>query len=307
MTLYLSEQDVESLVGPDDALTVIEASCRRSADEPGESSTRSRVAVGRATLTVEAAADAGLDSAGVLATANGRAAAAVLVLFDANGDLTAVVEGPHLARLRTGAASALAARRLARPDARTLGVIGCGGHARWQVRCLRAALPRVERVVAYCRTPERLADFCARTGAEEAGSGREAAGQDVVVTATTSRDPVVRGEWLAPGALVCAVGATARESRELDNAVVERTAFVCCDSKPTAEHDAGDLREPVEQGVLDWLEVHELAEVVTGAVVGRQAASDIVLFKSIGAAAWDIALAAYAVGRARESGVGRTL
>ncbi|MDX6515430.1 MAG: hypothetical protein QOH73_1096, partial [Gaiellaceae bacterium] len=86
--------------------------------------------------------------------------------------------------------------------------------------------------------------------------------------------------------------------RELDNGVVERAAFVCCDSRATAQKESGDLIEPVAAGVLEWLEVHELQEVVAGEVVGRADPEDIVVFKSNGIAAWDIALAALVVKKA---------
>jgi len=175
------------------------------------------------------------------------------------------------------------------------------------VSCVRVAVPTIARVVAHCRTQERLEDFCRLTGAEPGESHRDAGGQDVVVTITTSRDPVLRGEWLRPGALVCAAGANRPEARELDNAVLERAAFVCCDSKEDARLESGDLIEPVERGVLDWLEVHELQEVVSGEVQGRQSPDDIVVFKSNGLAAWDVAIGAIAVARAKEQGVGREL
>ncbi|MGB2874065.1 MAG: hypothetical protein WBB76_01160, partial [Gaiellaceae bacterium] len=173
-----------------------------------------------------------------------------------------------------------------------------------QVACIRHALPSIERVVAYCRSEDALAAFCKEVGAEPGESHRDAADQDVVVTATTSRDPVVRGEWLRPGALVCAIGANDRRSRELDNVVLERAAFVCCDSREQARLESGDLIEPVEAGVLDWLEVHELQEVVAGELPGRQADDDIVVFKSNGIAAWDLAIGAAALARAGELGVG---
>ena len=185
------------------------------------------------------------------------------MLFE-GGELRAVIEADRLGQLRTGAASAVAARHLARPGARTLGVIGCGWQARTQVACIREALPGIEEIVAYCRSEERLAEFCEEVGAEPGESHRDAAAADVVVTITTSRDPVLRGEWLQPGALVCAAGANQPQARELDNAVLERAAFVCCDSLEDAKIESGDLIEPVEQGVLDWLEVHELQEVVAG-------------------------------------------
>jgi len=198
----------------------------------------------------------------------------------------------------------VAAKYLARPEARSLGVIGCGWQAEAQVDAIRAAVPTVESVVAYCRTPERLRAFCRTVDAEPAESHGEAGAQDIVVTITTSRDPVLRGEWLREGALVCAAGANAPTKRELDNVVLERASFVCCDSKEDARIESGDLIEPVATGVLDWLEVHELQEVVAGELPGRQADQDIVVFKSNGLAAWDLALAAEVVERARARGVG---
>ena len=118
---------------------------------------------------------------------------------------------------------------------------------------------------------------------------------------------MLRGEWLRPGALVCAVGANVPSSRELDNTVVDRAAFVCCDSLEQARLESGDLIEPVAQGVLDWLEVHELQEVVSGEVSGRQSDDDIVLFKSNGIAAWDIAVGRSGARAGARANVGREL
>jgi ornithine cyclodeaminase/alanine dehydrogenase-like protein (mu-crystallin family) len=230
----------------------------------------------------------------------------VVCLFDTeSSELVAVLEADRLGQLRTGAASAVAARHLGKRSAGTLGVIGCGHQAETQVACIRAAIPGIQRVVAYCRTPERLAEFCERTGAEPGESHRDAASGEIVVTITSSRDPVLRGEWLAPGTLVAAVGANVVSRRELDNAVLARAQFVCCDLLEQAKLESGDLVEPVAAGVLDWLEVHELHEVVSGAVVGRQSDDDIVVFKSNGLAAWDVALGAEAVGLAHGRGAGR--
>ena len=187
-------------------------------------------------------------------------------------------------------------------------MIGCGWQAASQIACIRAAVPSIERVVVYCRNEERLAAFCARARLRAGGvAPRGGASSDVVVTVTTSKDPVLRGEWLRAGALVCAVGANDPARRELDNAVLERAAFVCCDSREQSRLESGDLIEPVERGVLDWLEVHELQEVVAGEVQGRASDDDIVVFKSNGIAAWDLAVGARVVELARERGVGREL
>jgi len=270
---------------------------------------RRRLPLDEGRLADMAASDLELGYAGVKAYAGfAEGAAFVVPLFAADRpELVAVIEADHLGRLRTGAASAVAARHLAREEATSLGVIGCGDQAVTQVACIRAALPSLERVVAYCRTGRNLLAFCKQVGAEPAESNREAAEQEVVVTITTSRDPVLRGEWLRSGALVCAVGANNGTARELDNVVLERASFVCCDWKEQARIESADLIEPIQQGVLDWLEVHELHEVVAGELPGRQSADDIVVFKSNGIAAWDVAVAAAVVERARERGVGREL
>lgn len=309
MALYLTEADVEALVSPRDAVDAIEGCFRRLAAGQVENAPRRRLRLGDGALADMAASDRELGLAGgKLYAATPDGAAFVVCVFDAEKpELVGVLEADHLGRLRTGAASAVAARHLARPGRVSLGVIGCGHQAETQVACIRAALPPLERVVAYCRTPERLAAFCERVGAEPAESHREAGCQDVVVTITTSRDPVLRGEWLRPGALVVAAGANVASRRELDNAVLERATFVCCDSREQARIESGDLIEPVEAGVLDWLEVHELQEVVSGAVPGRQSDGDIVVFKSNGLAAWDVAIAAAALRLARERGVGSTV
>jgi alanine dehydrogenase len=306
MPLYLREADVAELLGPAEAVEAVEECFRRMSRGEVEIAPRRRLRLDEGALADMAASDRGLGLAGgKLYAAVPARTTFVVVVFDAqSSELVGVVEADHLGRLRTGAASGVAARHLARSGAATLGVIGCGHQAETQVACVREALPSIERVVAFCRTPERLAAFCERVGAEAAESHREAGSQDVVVTITSSRDPVLRGEWLVPGALVVGAGANVASRRELDNAVLERARFVCCDWREQARLESGDLIEPIQAGVLDWLEVHELHEVVSGEVVGRQSDDDIVVFKSNGLAAWDLAAAAAALERARERGAG---
>ena len=306
MPLYLTEEDVAELLGPEDAVEAVEACLRRMAGGEVEIAPRRRLRLPAGALADMAASDLGLGLAGgKLYAASAEGATFVVCLFDAvSTELVAVIEADHLGRLRTGAASGVAARHLAQADARSLGVIGCGTQAETQVACIRAAVPSIERVVAYCRTSERLEDFCRKVGAEPGESHRDAGGQDIVVTITTSRDPVLRGEWLQAGALVVAAGANVVSRRELDNAVLERASVVCCDLLEDARLESGDLVEPVAAGVLDWLEVHELHEVVSGELAGRQSQDDIVVFKSNGIAAWDLAVGAEALTRARQRGVG---
>jgi ornithine cyclodeaminase/alanine dehydrogenase-like protein (mu-crystallin family) len=309
MPLYLAERDVEALLTPADAVTAVEACFTRMARGAVENRPRYRLELDGGKLAVMAASDVELGYAGAKVYAGfGEGARFAVLLFRADRpELAAVIDADVLGRLRTGAASAVAAKHLARDGATSLGLIGCGRQAESHVACMRAALPRLAHVVAYCRTRASLDAFCGRTGAEPAASHRDAAAQDVVVTVTTSPDPVLRGDWLRPGALVCAVGANDGRRRELDNVVLERASFVCCDSVEDARLESADLIEPIATGTLDWLEVHELQDVVAGELRGRASDDDIVVFKSNGLAAWDVAVAAVVLERARERGAGRDL
>ena len=287
-------------------MEAVEGCFRRLGAGHVENRPRFRLGLKPGLLNVLAAADLELGVAGLktYAVSEGGGRFVVVLFAVDHAEVLAVIEADRLGQMRTGAASAVAARHLARPGASSLGVLGTGWQAETQVLCMRAALPGIERVVAYSRNDEALERFCERFGAEAGEYNKDAAEMDVVVTITSSKDPVLRGEWLKPGALVCACGANRIKSRELDNAVVERAAFVCCDSKEQAHIEAGDLVEPVERGVLDWLEVHELSEVVAGGVQGRAQDEDIVLFKSLGIAAEDLAVGALVLERARERGIG---
>jgi alanine dehydrogenase len=309
LPLYLRESDVQALLTPEDAVEAVEGCFRRLAAGRVELRPRFRLGLEPGVLNVMAASDLDLGVAGLktYAASEGGARFVVVLFSTQRAEALAVIEADRLGQLRTGAASAVAAKYLARPGATTLGLIGTGWQAESQLLCMRAALPGLDRVVAYSRNEERLTEFCERFGVEVGEYNRDAAEMDIVVTITSSKDPVLRGEWLKPGALVCAVGANRIQSRELDNAVVERAAFVCCDSKEQAKIEAGDLVEPVERGVLDWLEVHELSEVVDGDVQGRAQDDDIVLFKSLGIAPEDLAVGALVLERARDQGIGTEL
>ncbi len=178
MPLYLSEADVDALLSPDEAVDVVEACFRRMAAGGVENRPRYRLGLDGGGLAVMAAADLELGYAGAKVYAAFRTGArfAVLLFRADSPELVAVIEADQLGQLRTGAASGVAARHLARSGAASLGVIGCGWQAESQVACIRAAVPSIERVVAYCRTEERLAAFCDRIdavpGEEQQRSGR---------------------------------------------------------------------------------------------------------------------------------------
>lgn len=297
--LVLTDADVRALVTPADAIAATSELLRTT--KPWSSSTPVGIGLDGGRLATAMSVDrdggrAGLDA--LASFSRGGTLALTVVLAADRPEVVALVESAWLTGLAAGATSALGVLHLARRGAVTVGVIGCGVHAAAQLACLRSAL-EVDRVVAYCRDRSRLERFCAGNDTVPAEHGREAAELDVVVTATTSRDPVLRGDWLRPGPTVCAAGTISPDARELDNVVLERAAFVCCDSVAAARAAAGDLVEPVERGVLDWLEVHELVEVVRGEIEGRQAEDDIVVLKIVGRPDLRLKLAALAVERSR--------
>jgi ornithine cyclodeaminase/alanine dehydrogenase-like protein (mu-crystallin family) len=307
--LYLREADVAELLTTADAVAAVEESFRRLARGVVDNQPRERLRLEEGVFAVMACVDHELGYAGLKSYAwlPGGTPFVVVLFSLADARLEAVIEADKLGQLRTGAASGVAARYLARRNSTSLGVIGCGWQASSQIASIREAVPSVERVVVYCRDEQRLDAFCREHDCEPADSHREAADHDIVVTVTTSKDPVLRGDWLRPGALVCAVGANDPRRRELDNGVLERAAFDSCDSRDDSRHESGDLIDPVEQGILDWLEVHELQEVVAGEVQGRASDDDVVVFKSNGIAAWDLAAGARVVELARERGAGLEL
>jgi alanine dehydrogenase len=299
---YVTEDEVAELLSPHDARVAVEASLERLARGAIDNPLRVRSPLPDGDFAVMPCVDHELGLAGLktFVWLPGGTPFLVVLFSIEHAEVAGILEADVLGRLRTSAASAVAAQHLARVGATSLGVIGCGRQAAAHVEALREALPTLERVLAWCPNRGRLETFCAEHGCVPAEDAREAAESEIVVTATTSKDPVLRGEWLTDGATVLAIGANEPEWRELDNVVLERATFVCTDLREQAKLEAGDLIEPVARGVLDWLEVHELHEVVVGEVRGRQDDGDIVLFKSNGLAAWDLAAAA-AVLRARDA------
>ena len=268
MTLYLREADVAALLSAGDAVEAVEESFRRLARGVVDNRPRTRLPLEDGQYAVMACVDRELGYAGLKSYAwTGTGTPFVVLLFslDPPTRLEAVIEADTLGQIRTGAASGVAARFLAREGASSArgDRLRLAGGLADRLDPRGGADDRARRRLLP-RTRSGSPSSAGSNDCEPAESHRDAADADIVVTVTTSKDPVLRGEWLREGALVCAVGANDPSRRELDNAVLERAAFVCCDSREQSKLESGDLIEPVERGVLDWLEVHELQEVVAG-------------------------------------------
>jgi ornithine cyclodeaminase/alanine dehydrogenase-like protein (mu-crystallin family) len=236
---------------------------------------------------------------------------ATIVLLDhETGALQAIVDGRYITEARTAAVSAVSTRLLARPEAATLALIGSGVQARshleaiWRVRRLseiRVWSPSEAHRVTFARELQAHG-----TPVTPSASAQEAVrGADIVVLATSSREPVVRGEWIEDGTHICAVGACRPDQREMDTALVAR-ARVFVDSREGAAAEAGDLVLPIEEGAFDASHIAgELGELAAGRVEGRRSPGEITLFKSLGMAVEDVAAAHLAFLRASERGLGR--
>lgn len=228
---------------------------------------------------------------------------AVCLLDPETGELAAVLDAAAVTAIRTAAVSGVATRLLARADARELAILGAGAQARTHLEAMRAVRP-IERVRVWSRTPAHAQAFARAHGVEAAASVEEAVhGADVVVTATAAAEPILRREWLAPGAHVNAVGYVGPGGRELDRATVAESRLYV-DRRESAFAESGNV---LLAGVPPEHVVGELGELVLGVVPGRGSDDELTLFDSLGLAVEDVAAARFVVDRARDAGVGTTV
>ncbi len=300
MAIYLREADIERLANMQMALEAVESAFRLQAASGAENAPRRRSRLNRGYLHVMNASIPAWGVAGLKTYTHteGRTRFLVLLYRSTDGILLAVMEADRLGQLRTGAASGIATRYMARKDAATAGIFGTGKQARAQLEGVCAACP-IQSVVAWSPTAEHREAFCRemteKLGIEvrPAAAPQEAAeNRDVVITATTAREPVLLGEWLAKGSHVNAIGANFLDRRELDAEAVRRCACVIVDSAEQAALESGDLAAAAEAGAFFWEDARELSSVVTGDFPGREEDEEITLFKSHGIALEDVALAA---------------
>jgi ornithine cyclodeaminase/alanine dehydrogenase len=320
--LVLSRADLERVLAPIEVVEAMAGAFRRYAEGGCQVPQRSATAVGieGVLLTMPAAfSDGGERGLGtkLVSVYPGNPArghptvyASYVLMDGSTGRPLAMLESTFLTAVRTGATSALAARMLARPEARRVACFGAGVQARFQLLCLALVRP-LEGVVVIGRDPGRARAFVAamretlgipvELGVDGHRAAREA---HLIVCATTSPTPVVFGADLQPGTHVDAVGAFRPTERELDGEAIRR-ARVVVDTYAGAREEAGDVLIPQREGLVDERHVvAELAELVTGRRRGRLSADDITVFKSVGFALEDLAAAQLAYERARADGLG---
>lgn len=242
--------------------------------------------------------------------------ALVLVIDVETGCPVAVMEGSYLTALRTGAATGLATELLSRKGAKVAAIFGAGAQARTQLAAI-AAVRRIERVYVYAPRPERVKSFIDEMGMRLGGelrliaadSAKQAVSEaDIICAATSSATPVFDGADLKEGAHVNGVGSFKPEMRELDAVTLKRAAKIVVDTRDGAMSEAGEIIQAIARGEIREENIYAgIGEIAAGMKPGREAEDEITVFKSVGNAAQDAAVAQAILERAREKGIGREM
>ncbi len=313
--LFLSEQDVEQLLDMRLTIDVMEEAFGALARGDAHNVPRVR-AKGKGIVlhSMCAAADyVGLVGWKQYTTTRHGARFHVGLYNQDTGELVALIEANKLGQLRTGAVTGLAAKYLAAANANEMGLFGTGWQAESQLEAVATACS-VTRAYCYSRNAESRRAFAEKmsvklsievTPVEQPQHAVE--NMPIVVTGTSSREPVFDGDWLADGALVCAIGSNWLQKAEIDVTAIRRAGRVVCDSVEACRHEAGDFVPAIEAGVFDYSTAIDLSDVVAGRKEGRGSASEIIIFKSVGLAIEDVALGGKLIELANQHKVGAPL
>jgi ornithine cyclodeaminase/alanine dehydrogenase-like protein (mu-crystallin family) len=316
MTLHISEAEVRAVLTMPIAVQAVEEISRKQATGEAVVHPRRRFELpGGGFFHYMAAADfsTGFVAMKQYTYVRGKLRFLVPLYEMATGDLLALIEADYMGQLRTGAASGVATKYLARRDSRVAAIIGTGGQARTQLEAV-AAVRKLKSARAYGRDASKREKFCAEMSARlgipvrPCTSAAEAVrGADIVSTATTASQPVVSGADLSPGAHINAIGANHAHKRELDDEAVASADVIVVDSVEQSRQEAGDLIIAFHGDEICWTGVKKLSEIVAGKASGRTSDTEVTLFKSNGIASWDLAVAMKVYAAAREKKLGREL
>ncbi len=316
MPLLLTEADVRAILTMPLTLEAVETSFRRLGDGAAVSHSRRRLLIpGKTILNYMAASDTAGGYLGlkIYSIARGKARFVVPLFRAETGEMAALIEADYLGQMRTGAASGVAVSVMARADARTVAIVGTGLQARTQLEAVAHAR-KLERIRAFGRDAQRREKFAKemteRLGVPvtPASSAEEAVrGADIVITSTTSKTPVIEGEWIEPGTHISAIGSNFAEKREIDTEAVRRSDVIAADSVEQSKIESGDLIQAFAGDESRWATVRELADIVAGKVPGRTKPEQVTLFKSNGIAIEDIVVAGRIYELAQQRGIGRDI
>ncbi|MEE3366832.1 MAG: ornithine cyclodeaminase family protein [Planctomycetota bacterium] len=310
--LFLTESDVESLIDMPSSIEVVERAFVALADGSAVNVPRARARAPGFLLHSMSASAEYLGVAGWKNyTTTTEGARFHVALYDLHsGRMLALIQTNRLGQLRTGAASGVATRHLARPDAISMGLLGTGWQAESQLEAV-ACVRRLETVRVYSRNPERRQLFAEKMGQRlgldiQAVDSADAAVQniDIVSTATTAHEPLFDGRLLAAGSPLNIIGSNHLSKSESDVESIAAASTVACDRTDQCRLEAGELVDAVAAGRWNWDQAIELANIVAGTHAGRSDDTDRTVFKSVGLAIEDVAMAAELITRARDRGLG---
>ncbi len=315
MPLYLNDNDVNNLISMPECVEAVQDAFRQEAAGKIWNRPRSRIRMPRGFHHLMAAYLEDDEVFGIKTYTSFRAGTRfITMLYDSNtGDLLSMVQGPRLSQMRTGAVSAIGTRFMARENSKTVGMIGAGYQARGQLEGI-CSVRDVSSVKVFDISEEFSAKFAEEMQEEldvpitTATTPEEAVSNvDIIITMTTTRKPVLLGDWLQPGQHVNAAGSNHWIRQEVDDNVIKRADRIVVDSIEDAKIEAGDLLFPIERGRVMWSGIRDLSDLVAGHILGRESEEEITLFESQGIAISDIAAANFVYKKAIELGQGTDL
>ena len=307
MAIYLSDEDVRRLLSVEECIDVLDDLFKQESQGLVENLPRQRFRGPKTAFNIMGGSVLGFHAYGVRHTN-------VNLLYNTDdGALEAVIRPGSMAWIRTGAATGLATKYMARQDASIVGIVGTGRQAITQLEAV-CAVRAINLVKVYSRSPENRTKFVSemrerlQTEIVAADTSEECVrGSQVVIAITNSHQPVFDGSALEPGAHVNAAGSNGYMRREIDETTIKRSDLVVVDNLEQARNECGELIAAVDRGALRWRQVVELHEIVGGKIAGRPSADAITLFESQGIGIEDIAASAYVLRKAKELGLGQEL
>lgn len=311
MTLFLDEAQVTELLDMPSCIQALDEAFRDKAEGLASNHPRRRIPAQKGRFIVMAATMSRTGYCAIKAYGAGRGQD--VLLYKMGTGLVAIIRSNQLGKVRTGAASGLATKYMARADASRLGCFGTGDQAETQILAV-ATVRKLESIHVYGRDAAKRKAFADKMSGllgqavrpvdtpDEAVTGR-----DIIITMTNATQPVFNGKLVEPGTHINAAGANLRTNRELDEFAVTRAGTIATDDVDGAKIECGDLDWPIQRGLMAWEKVYELAPIVAGRMAGRRSGDEITLFESQGIAMEDVAAAQLIYERALARGIGVTL
>jgi alanine dehydrogenase len=309
MIRYISEADVAACLNVPTTIDLLEAAALEYAAGNASIAPRQRITSGPMLMNLMGGGVGGRIGHKCYPIARPRGANFWVTLFGPDASLIAMLQANTLGQLRTGAASGLATKYMARPDASRAAIIGTGWQARTQLEAVCAVRPITH---ASGRNSDHTQHFCNEMTTKlgipvEPATDIAHAVHDahIVMTMTNASEPLVHGSMLAPGTHVNAAGSNKATSAEIDEKVVRRAGIVAIEHLAQAKVEAGDLLLAEKEGSFDWSRAVLLSDIVAGNTPARNSPEEITLFESLGVGLWDIAAANYVYDHCVKNGLGR--